>query len=102
MRGLDGEFAGQIPQSGGEDVGADEGERVFSLVPRRRKRLTALVGRSRVVLRQEVADSTSDDELSAVGACCWPDVDEVVGVADAVFIVLDHDDGVADVAETVE
>jgi hypothetical protein len=37
--------------------------------------------------------------MAAMCAGAGADVDEVVGGADAVFVVLDHDDGVADVAE---
>ena len=43
-----------------------------------------------------------DDDVAAVRAGAGADVDQVVGGADAVLVVLDHEDGVADVAQAVE
>ena len=42
------------------------------------------------------------DDISAVRAGAGADVDQIVGGADAVFIVLDHDDGIADGLQTLE
>ena len=40
--------------------------------------------------------------FSAVGAGAGADVDQVIRCADAIFIVLDHDDRVADVSQPLE
>src|SRR6185437_3377896 len=50
----------------------------------------------------QLVDSSGDDDIPAMRAGAGSDVDEVIRFADAVFIVLDHDDAIADVAESVE
>ena len=45
------------------------------------------------------ASSPCGDDLAAVHAGTRPDVDDVVGSADGVFVVLDHDHRVAEVAQ---
>ena len=50
-------------------------------------------------LVEDLGHRAEGDEVAAVGAGAGADVDQVVGGADAVLIVLDHDDGVADVAQ---
>jgi hypothetical protein len=42
---------------------------------------------------------SGEDELAAALAAAWADVDEVVGGADDGFLVLDDDEGVAEIAE---
>ena len=42
------------------------------------------------------------DDLAAMDARTRSDVDHVVGVEDRVLVVLDHDHGVADVAQVLE
>ena len=48
---------------------------------------------------EQVLDWTRDDDLSAVLTGSWADVDGPVGVPDGVLVVLDHDQGVAQIAE---
>ena len=54
-------------------------------------------GLSMTVLRRAVGD-----EVAAVLAGAGAEVEDVVGVADGVFVVLDDEDGVAEVAEVFE
>ena len=42
------------------------------------------------------------DEVAAVFAGAGAEVEDVVGLADGVFVVLDDEDGVAEVAEVFE
>ena len=42
------------------------------------------------------------DDVAAEAACAGAEVEDVVGVADGVFIVLDDEDGVAEVAQSLE
>ena len=42
------------------------------------------------------------DDVAAVLAGAGAEVEDVVGVADGVFVVLDDEDGVAEVAEVFE
>ena len=50
----------------------------------------------------QVFDRAGDDDLAAVDRGAGADVDEMVGSADRVLVVLHHDDGVADVAQAVQ
>ena len=47
----------------------------------------------------EVRDRAGADDLAAVLAGSRPDVDDVVGDADRLLVVLDDEDGVAEVAQ---
>ena len=47
---------------------------------------------------EQVLDRAGDDDLAAVLTGAGADVDDPVGVADGVLVVLDHDQRVAEVA----
>ena len=61
-----------------------------------------LSGRCCCVCSKTSGIGPCDDDVAAVRAGAGADVDQVVGGADAVLVVLDHDDGVADVAQALE
>ena len=48
---------------------------------------------------QDVLEQALGDDFAAVHAGAGPDIDDVVGHADRVLVVLDHDDGIAHVAQ---
>ncbi len=50
----------------------------------------------------DVVGRALGDDLAAVHAGAGADVDDVVGLHDRVLVVLDDDDGVADVAQVLE
>ena len=50
----------------------------------------------------EVVDVAFGDDVAAVDAGAGADVEHVIGGADGVLVVLDHDDGVAEVAQAFE
>ena len=52
--------------------------------------------------RDEVVDRALRDDLAAVDAGAGADVEHVVGGADGVLVVLDHDHGVAEVAQPLQ
>ena len=56
----------------------------------------------RVRVRHDFCGRALGDDLAAVHAGARADVDHVVGQADRVFVVLDHDHRVADVAQVLE
>jgi hypothetical protein len=68
-----------------------------------RHRDAALAGKilagQRALLAEDVLDLALGDDFAAVHAGAGADVDDVVGAADRVFVVLDDDDGVAEVAQ---
>ncbi len=41
-------------------------------------------------------------ELAAVDAGLWPELDHVVGATNGFFVVLDHNEGIAEVDQTFE
>ena len=51
---------------------------------------------------EDVVGRALGDDLAAVDAGAGADVDDVVGLHDGVLVVLDDDDGVADVAQVLE
>src|SRR5205823_3212629 len=51
---------------------------------------------------EQIGDAPFDDHVSTMRAGAGADVDQVIAVADAVFVVLDHEYGVADVAQTMQ
>jgi hypothetical protein len=53
----------------------------------------------RVGVADQVLDLALRDDVAAVDAGAGADVEHMVGGADGVFVVLDHDHGVAEVAE---
>ena len=53
-------------------------------------------------LRKTSGTGPAADHIAAVRSGARADVDQIVGGADAVFIVLDHDDGVADGLQALE
>ena len=48
---------------------------------------------------QHVVERAGDDDLAAVLPRARPDVDDVVGDPDRLLVVLDHEDGVPEVAQ---
>ena len=56
----------------------------------------------RVTARQQVVDGAGDHDLTAVLTGAGTDVDDPVGAADGVLVVLDDDEGVAEVAQAGE
>ena len=50
----------------------------------------------------DVGGGALGDDLAAVHAGAGADVDDVVGLADRLLVVLDHDHGVAGVAQVLE
>ena len=56
----------------------------------------------RFAIGKQILDAAGDDNVSPVRAGAGADVDQVIAVADAVLIVLDHDHAVADVAQAVK
>ena len=55
--------------------------------------------RHRVAVLEQALDGAGVDDLAAVLTGARADVDDPVGVADGVLVVLDHDEGVAEVLE---
>ena len=53
-------------------------------------------------MRGDVVGRALRDHAAAVHAGAGPEVDDVVGVADRVLVVLDHDHGVAEIAQAVQ
>ena len=53
-------------------------------------------------LGEDVVERAGDDDLAAVLTRARTDVDDVVGDADGLLVVLDHDHGVAEVAQADE
>src|SRR3954470_15513306 len=60
-----------------------------------------LAGR-RLLALQHVVEIPFDDHASAVDARAWTHLDQVIRRAYRVLVVLDDDDGVADVAQTLD
>ena len=56
----------------------------------------------RVRVGHDVGRRALGDDIAAVHAGAGPDVDHVVGGADGVLVVLDHDHGVAEVAQAAQ
>ena len=52
--------------------------------------------------RADVGGAALGDQVAAAFAGAGADVDDVVGAADGVFVVFDHDQGVALVAQLVQ
>ena len=50
----------------------------------------------------QVVDRAFGDDVAAVDAGAGADVEHVIGGADGVLVVLDHDDGVAEVAQAFQ
>src|SRR3954452_11403987 len=78
------------------------------------RRLTALLGRLNAAppgeevarhgtpLGLDILDATGGDDLTAMHPGAGPDVDNVIGVAYGLLVVLDHDERVAEVAQLFE
>ena len=56
----------------------------------------------RVRVRHDVVGRALRDDLAAMDAGAGADVDHIVGDADRVLVVLDHDHGVAEVAQALQ
>ena len=56
----------------------------------------------RVGVRFDFGGGACGDDAAAVDARAGADIDDVVGGADGVFVVLDDDDGVAQIAQAQE
>ena len=56
----------------------------------------------RVGVADQVLDLALGDDLAAVDAGAGADVEHMVGGADGVLVVLDHDHGVAEVAQALQ
>ena len=87
---------------------AADGQRlaVARPAPRRASRSIARAGEElpgrRRLAREQIVERALHDDLAAVDAGARAHLDEVVGGADRVLVVLDDDDGVADVAQALE
>src|SRR5690606_19704374 len=61
-----------------------------------------VVAGDRAGICHDVVRSALGDDFATVNAGARPDVDDVIGQANGVFVVLDHDHGVAQVAQVRE
>ena len=56
----------------------------------------------RLLVGEHLVERAAGDDLAAMGAGAGAHVDDVVGVADGVLVMLDDDDGVAEIAQALE
>ena len=67
-----------------------------------RARAGEILPGERMLVRHDVVGRACGDDVAAVDAGAGADVDHVVGGADRVLVVLDHDHGVAEVAQPLQ
>ena len=61
-----------------------------------------IIGGDAGLVRQHFLERALRDDAAAVDACAGAHVDHVIGGADRVFVMLDHEHGVAEIAEPAE
>ena len=87
-------------------AGAEDLDRAAGRAPARRRRDRALAGEvlagERLLDAFDLRGGALRDDVAAVLAGARADVDEVVGGAHRLLVVLDHDHGVAEVAQALE
>src|SRR5262245_48105104 len=61
-----------------------------------------ILRRQAVVVRQQLSVVAGGDDLAAADAGAGAEIDDEIGGAHRLLVVLNHDDGVADIAEPFE
>ena len=79
------------------------GVRLAALFRRRDLHAAGEIGAGeRVRVGQDVGRGSLRDDLAAVDAGAGADIDDIIGGEDGVFVVLDHDDRIAEVAQPTQ
>ena len=53
-------------------------------------------------IRHDVGGGAFRDDLTAMNAGARPDIDDVIGGEDRVLVMLDHNDGIAEIAQAAQ